>query len=121
MRTALLLAALAGASCSRAVPTAAPTIRLDAEQPSATLPLPPGHGGRIVIEVRPMAVTGDGPVSIAVSPSGGKTTRLSLYPVDRPGRFAMRAPAAAREATVSIEPGRDPPPVLEIQALAVSE
>jgi hypothetical protein len=121
IRAALLLAALAASSCSRAVPTAAQPIELSAERPSGSLPLPSGHRGRLLIEITPKSVDGEGPVTVAVSPEGGKTVRFSLYPVDRPGRFAMRAPAAARTANVSIVKGRSAPPKLAVRALPMAQ
>jgi hypothetical protein len=117
IRAALLLAALAASSCSRAVPTEAQPIELSAERPSGLLPLPSGHGGRLLIEITPLSVAGEGPVTVAVSPEGGKTVRFSLYPVDRPGRFAMRAPAKAGTASVSIEKGPAAAPKLAVRAL----
>lgn len=117
MRAALLLAALAAASCSRAVPSEAQPIELSAERPSGTLTLPLGHGGRLLIEVTPLSVAGDGPVTVVVLPEGGTVTRLSLYPADRPARFGLRAPREAKTATVSIDQGRSPPPTLSVRTL----
>ena len=121
IRLALLLAALAAASCSRAVPSEAQTVQLSAERPSASLRLPPDHGGRLLIEVTPLTTTRDGPVTVAVQPEGGKVTRFSLYPPDQPGRFGIRAPRSARIATVSIVQGRSRVPTLGVKALRPSD
>lgn len=117
IRAALLLAALAAASCSRAVPTQAQPIELSAERPSGSLTLPPGHDGRLLIEITPLSVADEGPVTVAVLPEGGTVTRLSLYPTDRPGRFALRAPREAKTAAVSIDQGRSRSPTLSVRAL----
>jgi len=117
IRAALLLAALAAASCSSAVPTQAEPIELSADRPSGSLTLPPGHDGRLLIEITPLSVADQGPVTVAVLPDGGTVTRLSLYPTDRPGRFGVRVPPGAKTATVSIDQGRSESPTLSVQAL----
>lgn len=116
-RAALLLAALAALSCSRAVPTESQPIELSAERPSGQLTLPPGHGGRLLIEITPLSVVDEGPITVAVMPEGGTTVRFSLYPVDRPGRFALRAPSLAKVAKVSIVKGNTVPPKLAVRAM----
>jgi hypothetical protein len=105
IRAALLLAASIASSCSRAVPPESPSIELSADRPSAPVPLPAGHGGRIMLEITPWQRTAKGPVTVAIATEGGPTTRISLYPSDRPGRFALRVPPSARAATMSIDSG----------------
>ncbi len=101
----LLLAATIIASCSRATPTTSETVILDAEQPSAILTLPPRHGGRLLIEIAPIGKGAKGPVTVAVSAVGNEATveRFSLYPPDRPGRFALRNAGQGAAVKVSIE------------------
>ena len=103
------------------MPTTSETIILNADQPSAILPLPPRRGNRLLIEIAPIGKGAKGPVTVAVSAIGGEdpVERFSLYPPDRPGRFALRNVGQGAAVKISIESDRTAAGPLSIRVIAI--
>jgi hypothetical protein len=80
---------------------------LDAERREATLGLPASRAERMMVEVRPIpGRASGGTVSVFAEGMQAPLARFTLYPPDRPGRFAFTVPAAVRELHIRFDPVR---------------
>jgi hypothetical protein len=82
-------------------------VELDAESREASLALPAGRSGRVLVAVRPLpGRAAGGTVSVFAEGSQELLARFTLYPPDQPARFAVAVPADVRRLRVVFEPVR---------------